>query len=644
MSRLAKRFYQFGPFRIDVEKRILLRDGEGVTLAPKAFDTLLVLVEHHGQVLEKDELMRMLWPDSIVEEANLPQNVSFLRKALGESPNERRYIVTIPGRGYRFAADVEEVDDEGRNQVVERYTKSTIVISEQEPSSVEASGQLPAPLVSYIRYKQVLAGAIVLALILFALLLWPGLSGKPDEQPPGTPIKSLAVLPFRQLSAESDEYLGLGIADSLITRLSNLREIKVRPTSSILKYVNESRPPAEIGRELGVEAVLDGTVRREGENVRVTIQLLRVEDGSALWAEKFDDRLTSIFSIEDSISGRVAESLAPRLTGTEREALARRYTKNTEAYHLYMKGRYFWNKRTPEATYKAMEYFRQATEKDANYALAYVGLAECFLAVPVTDAAPRETFPKAREAASRAIEIDNRLAEAYGAMGLINFWYDWDWKEAETNFKRAIEYNPHSAFSRFFYAHLLSNMGRHEEAIPEVRRAIDLDPLSLVMNSVCAQLLYHARQYDQAIEQAREVLEIEPNFWIARTLIGRIYAQKGMYGEAIVELQKGLEVSGGSTESYTQLGYAYAVSGNRAQAEKVIDKLERLSKDRYVPLNNIARIYVGLGEKDRALDLLEKAIEGRETGLVYLKVVPQWDSIREEPRFKDLMRRIGFPQ
>jgi TolB-like protein/tetratricopeptide (TPR) repeat protein len=527
---------------------------------------------------------------------------------------------------------------------VERYARSTVVISEQEPSSLEAVSQSHAQRASYIWHKPLLAGLIVLALVFFVSLLWLWVTRKSEEQSPSTPIKSLAVLPFRQLGAETEEYLGLGIADSLITRLSNLREIKVRPTSSILKYINESRPPAEIGRELGVEAVLEGNIRRDGETLRVTIQLVKVEDGSALWAEKFDDRLTSIFSIEDSISGRMAENLAPRLTGVEREALARRYTENTEAYHLYLKGRYFWNKRTPEATYKAMEYFKHATEKDANYALAYVGLADSYLSVPITDTAPRETFPKAREAALRALEIDNRLAEAYAAIGLINFWYDWDWAEAETNFKRAIEYNPNSALCRFYYAHLLSNMGRHEEAIPEVRRVINLDPLSLVINSVCAQMFYHAREYDHAIEQARKVVEIDPDFWIARTLIGRIYAEKGMYGEAIAELQKGVQLSGGSTESYTQLGYAYAISGNRAQAEKVIDQLERLSRDRYVPLNNIARIYVGLGEKDRALDLLEKAVSDRETGLTYLKVVPQWDTIREMPRFKDLMRRIGFPE
>jgi DNA-binding winged helix-turn-helix (wHTH) protein/TolB-like protein/Flp pilus assembly protein TadD len=644
MSRLAKRFYQFGPFRIDVEKRMLLRDGEGVTLAPKAFDTLLILVKHHGQVLEKDELMRELWPDSIVEEANLPQNISALRKALGESPNERRYIITIPGRGYRFAADVEEIEGEDQDLVLERYTKSTIVINEQQYSPADSISRMPAPRASYIRRKPVLAGMIVLALIFSASLLWLWLSGRSEVQQRGAPIKSLAVLPFRQLGAEADEYLGLGIADSLITRLSNLREIKVRPTSSVLKYINETKPPAEIGRELGVEAVLEGNIRKDGETIRVTIQLVRVDDGSAMWAGRFDNRFTSIFSIEDSISGRVAESLAPRLTGVEREALVRRYTENTGAYHLYLKGSYFLNKKTPEATYKAMEYFRQATEKDANYALAYVGLANSYLAVPVTDAAPRENFPKAREAASRALEIDNRLAEAYAAIGLISFWYDWDWKEAEANFKRAIENNPNSALCRFYYAHLLSNMGRHEEAIPEARRAVELDPLSLLINSVCAQLFYHAREYDQAIEQAQKVVEIDPDYWIARTLIGRIYAEKGMYGEAIGELQQGLQLSGGSTESYTQLGYGYAVSGNRAQAERVLDELKRLLKKRYVPLNNLARIYVGLGQKDQALDLLEKALGDRETGLTYLKVVPQWDTLREEPRFKYLMRRIGFPE
>jgi tetratricopeptide (TPR) repeat protein len=264
--------------------------------------------------------------------------------------------------------------------------------------------------------------------------------------------------------------------------------------------------------------------------------------------------------------------------------------------------------------------------------------------VPVTDAAPNEAFPKARQAAARALEIDDQLAEAYVVMGCTYFSYDWDWAEAERNLKRAVEINPNSALARFYHAHLLSNLGRHEEAIPEIKRALDLDPLSTLINSVGGQLFYHAREYDKAIEQAGKVLELDPDLWIAHSIIGKSYIEKRMYSEAIAEHEKAVKVSGGATETYSQLGYAHAVAGNREQAERIIDELKRLSKHRYVPLNNIARIYAGLGDKEKALDLLEKALHERETGLTFLKVVPQWDALRAEPRFMNILHRVGLSE
>ncbi|HSE97970.1 MAG TPA: tetratricopeptide repeat protein [Blastocatellia bacterium] len=639
MSRSS--FYEFGPFLVDASRRVLLRDGEAVPLAPKAFDTLLALVQNHGQVLEKNKLMEMLWPDSDVEEGNLPQHISALRKALGESPNDRRYIVTIPGRGYRFAADVAESD--GQEVVAERHTRATIVIHEQQSELDEAArAPSPSPLLSG-RLRAILGGLAILAVVIFlATRLWRPV--KPDTPMPPAAIKSLAVLPFRQMGAAGDEYMGLGIADSLITKLSNLRGIKVRPTSAVLKYSDKSIDPAEIGRNLGVEAVLEGSIRRDGENLSVTVQLVRVQDGSPLWADKFDDVFTSIFKIEDSISARVGESLLTRLAGEEREALAKRYTENTEAYQFYLKGRYYLSKSTPNAINRGIENFKQAIEKDPNYALAYAGLADCYLTVPSTDARPIEAFQKSREAAARALEIDDRLGEAYAARGTISFWFDWNWAEAESDLKRAVDISPNQALAHFRYAHLLSNLGRHEEAVAEARRALELDPLSLLINSVVAQFFYHMREYDQATDQARKAVELDQDFWIAHGVLGRVYTEKRMYSQAIAELEKAVQLSGGTTESYSQLGYAYAVSGNREQARKVLDEMNRISKQKYVPLNNLARIYAGLGENDKALELLERAIDDRETGLTYLKVVPQWDAIRQEPRFRQILQRIGLAE
>lgn len=644
MNRLTKRFYQFGPFRIDAEKRLLLREGEVVPLKPKAFDTLLVLVQHHSQVLEKDNLMEMLWPDSDVEESNLPQHISALRKALGESPNERLYIVTVPGRGYRFAAEVEEFEQESQDFIVEKFTQATIVVREQETSTDDASSALPTPRVFPGYLKPVLAGFTILAVIsLLALGLWLGLSKKPEKPPGHLLIQSLAVLPFRQLDAGGDDYWGLGIADSLITKLSNLREIKVRPTSAVLKYNDYPKQPAEIGRELGVEAVLEGSYRRDGESIRFTIQLVRVEDGSALWADKFDEKFASIFQIEDSISGQVAERLVPKLTGKEREAVTKRYTENTEAYRLYLNGRYHWNKLTPEAVKKSIEFFQQATEKDPDYALAFAGLSLVSAGLPInSDVPPKEAFPKAKRAAARALEIDDRLAEAHVSMGYISFWFDWDWAKAENHFKRAIDLNPNLPLAHYHYAHLLSNLGRFEEAKIEATRALELDPLSLLFNAIMGQFLFQARQYDQAIDQLQKALEIEPNLWIAHIVLGQVYVEKGRYGEALLEFQKALQFSSGNTAASSLMGYTYAVSGNKKQAEKVLGELKELSKHRYVSASNIALVYVGLGETNEALDWLEKACDERDVRISFLKTVPYWDSLRKKPRFTGLLQLAGF--
>jgi DNA-binding winged helix-turn-helix (wHTH) protein/TolB-like protein/Flp pilus assembly protein TadD len=644
MDTLTSHFFQFGPFCMDVEKRVLLRQGEVVPLKPKAFDALLVLVQHHGQVLEKDVLMERLWPDSDVEESNLPQHISALRKALGESPNERGYIVTIPGRGYRFAAEVEEFDQSGQDLVVEKYKKSTIVIREQEASPEEPNFSLAVRRRLSGALRPVLVGLIMLAAIsLLALGLWLGRSRKPERPPGNLLIQSLAVLPFRPLDGGSDDYLGLGIADSLITKLNNLREINVRPTSAILKYNNQSKLPADSGRELGVEAVLEGSISRDGNNVRVTVQLVRVEDGVMLWAETFGDKFTSIFKIEDSISKQVTDSLVPKLTGQEREVVTKHYTEDTEAYLLYLKGRYYLNKVTPDAVKTSIDYFQQATEKDPSYALAFAGLSEAYGSLPLnSDMPPNDAFPKAKRAAARALEIDERLAEAHVVMGIISFRFDWDWATAEGHFRRAIDLNPNYPRAHYFYAHLLSNLGRSEEARTEAMRALELDPLSLLFNSIMGEFFFEARQYDQAIDQLHKALEIEPNFWIAHLVLGQVYVQKGRYSEALMESQKALQFSRGNTQASSLMGYAYAVSGNRAQAEKVLGELKELAKHRYVSASNIALVYVGLGETNQALDWLEKAGDERDVHLSFLKVNSLWESIRTEPRFTSLLQRAGF--
>src|SRR6266567_903163 len=383
MREQRKPIYAFGPFEVDTSKRLLMREGQPIPLMPKTFDTLIVLMENSDRVLDKDELIERLWPDTVVEENNLTQNISALRKALGESPNERRYIVTVPGRGYRFAASVRELSDEATNLVMQGRTRSTLVMADEHKQEelAEAEGRSTARN-SFSRSGRWGFGlALVVCGFVVALAagfyLWH--SSKPRQPGTGAAVRSLAVLPFKSLGPESgDEYLGIGMADALITRLSNLRQVTVRPTSSVLKFGGQGQDPAEAGRELKVESVLEGSVRRSGDRIRVTVQLVSALDGSPLWADKFDEKFTDIFTVEDSISGRVTEALALRLTGEERGRLTKRYTEDTAAYQLYLKGHYYSTKRTEDGVKKSIEYFEQAIEKDPKFSLAYAGLADSY--------------------------------------------------------------------------------------------------------------------------------------------------------------------------------------------------------------------------------------------------------------------------
>lgn len=644
MTEPIHRFYQFDAFCIDARKRVLLRDGELVPLTPKAFDLLLVLLKHRGQVLEKDDLMEKLWPDSNVEEANLPIHVSSLRKALGESPNERRYIVTIPGRGYRFAADVEELKTERQEWVVERYAKNTIVI--QEPTSaIDPNRTLPSHLIIPRRSKAALIGVFILAATILAsgLLLW--LSRDSVGKLPQTQVKSLAVLPFMQSGGGYYDYMGLGIADSLITKLSNLNKIKVRPTSSVIKYSNQSDDVSQIGRELGVEAVLEGSVRRDGDKVRITVQLVRVEDGSPLWAEKFDDTFTGIFQIEDSMSRRVAESLLLKLTGEEKAVLTKRYTDNVEAYNEYLMGRMFWNKRTIDGIKKAIEHFDNAITLDPNYALAYAGLADCHIVLySYSDHADKEEIPKSKEAATKAIQTDATLSEAHTALGYV-LYSEHDYAGAEKEYKRAIELNPHDATAYHRYAILQLSAGRSDDALQLIKRAQELDPLSLIINTALGQIYSFNGRYAEAIEQLRQTLEMDSSFIHARGFLGLAYLKKGMYEDAIREIEKAAAPSGNPVprDIVSCRGFIDAVTGKRAEAKKILRDLTDLRKERHVSAAHIALIYTGLGETDQAFKWLNTAYQERDLGFGWLNH-PGFDGLRSDSRFADLARRIGIQQ
>ena len=452
----------------------------------------------------------------------------------------------------------------------------------------------------------------------------------------------MAVLPFKPLvPSDRDEYLEMGMVDVLITKLSNIRQLKVRSISTVRKYADLQEDPVAAGRELQVEAVLDGSIQRVGDRVRVTVRLLNVQDGTSMWADKFDEPFTNIFALQDSISQRVAAALPLNLSGEEKARLSRHDTENTEAYQLYLKGRYFWNKQTEESFRKGIDYFNQAIGDDPNYALAYAGMSDCYaLLSDFGFVPPIEGFPKAKEAATRALAIDEQLAEAHTSLGHVKRDYDWDWPGAEQEFKRAIELNPNYPSARQWYAVYLSSLGRHQEATAEIKRALELDPLSLPVNSVTARVLYLARQYDQAIEQSHKTIEMDPTFASAYQNLGRSYEQKRMYAEAVATFQELNKAVPGHGLAF--LARADALAGRTDEAQKILAQLKELSARRYVSPYQIAMIYAGLGDKEQALAWLERAYQQRVHNLVFLKVEPELDGLRSDPRFVDLMRRVGL--
>lgn len=640
MDEPKPHIYEFGDFRLDASKRLLLRGGEPVPLTPKVFDTLLYLVEHRGTVLSKDELMAAIWPDTVVEENNLGQNISKLRGVLGESRGENRYIVTVPGRGYRFVADVKRSTGDASVREPERRAALHLDDGMAAGATVSVFPQSSQPAG---RWKSsfsiaLLAGIIAAGLGVAGMYLWRART-RPAS---GQPVRTIAVLPFKSLVVENrDEALELGMADTLISKLSSIKELTVRPLSMVRRYGAPEQDPFAAGRELGVEAVLDGHIQRWGERIRVTARLVSVGGEKQLWAGQFDEKFTNIFSVQDLISERVAGELALRLTGEERERLAKRYTADAEAYQLYLKGRFFRDKRTREGTRRAVEYFQQALERDPTYALAYAGIADYYRGLPIqSDVPSREAFPKAKAAAQKALELDPQIAEAYTTLGWIKFWYEWDWEGAEKEYQRALEINPNYPLAHMGYAHLLSNLGRHEEALEEADRALSLDPLSVFAGVMKAQFLFQARRYSEAKDQLHKTLEIEPNFWIGKIMLGKIYEREGRYEEALEAFREAGEFSRGTTQAMSLGGYTYAVSGRRREAERTLRELRSLSEEAYVPPYNVARVYHGLGDTTEAMRWLERAYNERDVHMVFLGVDPLWDSLRNDPRFTGLRERM----
>jgi TolB-like protein/Tfp pilus assembly protein PilF len=456
------------------------------------------------------------------------------------------------------------------------------------------------------------------------------------------PEKSIAVLPFQNLSADPDNaYFADGIQEEILTRLAGIADLKVISRSSTQRY--QSKPPnlSQIGKELGVANILEGSVQKAGDQVRISVQLINAQTDAHLWADTYDRKLTDVFLVETDIAKTIADSLKAKLTRSERQAIAVRPTANLEAYELYLKGRFFWNKRTGADLRKAIDYFNDAVAKDPNYALAYAGLADCYdLLHEYSEISPKESYPKAKAAAIKALELDDALGEAHTSLAYSLVNYDWDWRSAEREYQRALQLNPNYATAHQWYAECLSMLGRHTEAIAEIKKAHELDPLSLIINQGVGGKYLYARRYDEAMAQFRRTLELYPHFPPTHQRLGWCYAQKRMYDEAIAEMQRAVELSGNGTQMIAALGYAYAAAGRRDTAQGIIAELERRSKESYVDHYFVATIFAALGEKDEAFALLNKACAERSYWMPWLNIDPQLDNLRSDSRFDALVQRV----
>jgi TolB-like protein/cytochrome c-type biogenesis protein CcmH/NrfG len=574
MSHASSAVYKFGPFILDEAEHQLLNNGDGVPLTPKVFDLLLLLVKNSGHLIEKADLLNHLWPESFVEETNLNRNISVLRKILGSD----EYIETVPKRGYRFFATVERSDA-------------------RPPAALGQVGTGPA-----------------------------------------AARASLAILPFRSLSADlADEYLGTGIADGLIARLSNLSGVVVRPTSAILQYANRTVDAAAAGTELRVASVLEGSIRKSGERIRVRVQLVSVRDGASIWASTFEENLSDIFAVEDSICEKVASAFKPVISERERNRLVKHYTDNMVAYRAYLKGRHYSFKMTADGLRKAIVSFNHAIEIDPNYALAYAGLADAFTTASEWQLPPKEAMSKAGAAAARAIELDNDLAEAHASLAHVKI-HTLD-PSAEQQFQTAIALNPNYPGSYLWYAEYLCMQARLEEAIASVKRALDLDPLSPMASFFLSFPLYLAKRYEEAASHLRDVIEVNPYFWYAHWSLGGQYLMMGLIPEALAEYEKARGIDA-TPLVMASIACAHAIGGNRGQALKVVKELDELSRERYISPYDLAKIQLSLGDTDKAIELLEKAFDDQSEFAIFMKVDPSLDSLRDVPRFNALLDRV----
>lgn len=618
--------FTFGAFEVDVAAAEVRKHGIRIRLQRQPFEVLLSLLERPGELVTREELEKKLWPaDTFVDfEHGLGSAINRLREALGDSTDQPRYIETVPRRGYKFIAAVEH----------------------NHPTAARVCAAVPSGEATKAmrRFSRTAALSVATAIALVLAFAWLALRNRGSAEPER--IDSLAVLPLDNLSRDAEqEYFTDGMTDQLITDLAQIPSIRVISRTSIMQYKNVHKSLAQIAGELNVAAVVEGTVQRSGNRVRITAQLIQVRKERHLWASSYEGDLHDVLALQDRVARDIAAEIRIKLGPSSQARLLNPQPIKPEVYENYLKGRYFWNTRTQEGVYRGIDFFQQAIAKDPHYALAYAGLADSYLVLSgYRFVSPNDVLPLAETAALKALELDDSLAEAHAPLGALRVEYDLDLIRAEKEFRRAIELNPNYATAHHWYGEeVLAATGRFAEAVAELQRAEELDPLSRAVSTTYGYVLYLARDNDAAIAQLRKTLELDASFAATHMYLGRAYAQKKMFADAIQEFQKADDLSEGEPYSRAWLGYGYAVSGQAREARKVLNELQGLPKGKYVPPYDLAAVWMGLEDKNQALKWLERACEDHAAYFSSIKVEPVFDRLHPDPRFQDLLRRIGLP-
>src|SRR6202161_3348083 len=637
---------RFGTYEVSLQSGEVRKAGLRIRVQQQPMKLLEVLLEHPGEGVTREGLRSRVWPNESFGDFDQALNIAIgkLRSALEDSAENPRFIETLPKRGYRFIADVSVLDAGARPK---RQESSAGDLPGSQEKKTEPGHKLQGAGLAvaakrrlWLTHGGIGALAIVVSLSILSVWLFRSRGGA------SAGIRSLAVLPLENLSGDaSQNYFADGMTDELITDLAQISALRVISRTSVMVYKGARKPLPQIARELNVDAVVEGTVLHAGDQVRITAQLIEASTDKHLWSQSYEGDLRDTLTLQKRVASAIADQIRINLTPQEQAVLKSVKAVNPVAYESYLKGRYFWNKRTADGLKVALAYFKQAIEEDPNYAQAYSGLADTYALSGDWQYAvmtPKEAFPEAKAAALKSLELDSTLGEAHNSLAFVLDGFDWDLDSAGKEFRRAIELNPGYATAHHWYAWHLSLLGRFDEAIAEMKRAQNLDPLSLIINADLAELLVLAHHYDESIAQSRKTIEMDPNFALAHNQLAQAYLQKRMYDAAVLELKKAVQLSGDSPTCVANLARAYVASGRRSEAEKLLGDLKKRSNVAYSNAPEIAIVYVSLGDTDQAMNWLEKGYDERFNPGVLLR--PGFDPLRSDSRFQNLEHRVGLPR